>query len=110
MAGPRDLRWDFRCGKPRQPLHQREGAAGIGDRRSAGSSSPCLGQSRPGGTEKCGSSRRDKKGLAQRLRAGQRVQAAAALPQLPEPPQAFKPRSAADLAVPGRSPPTQTQT
>lgn len=32
VAGPRDLRWDFRCGNPRQPLHQREGAAGIGDR------------------------------------------------------------------------------
>lgn len=67
----RDLHWDFRCRKPRRPLHQWEDPAGIGSFPLAPPR-----QARPSGTDECGWSQKDQKGLAQHLWAGQRVPAA----------------------------------
>lgn len=69
----RDLPRDFRCRKPRRPLHRWEDPAGIGSFPPAPPH-----QARPLGTDECGCSQKDPKGPAQHLWAEQSVQAAAA--------------------------------
>lgn len=107
VAGARDLHWDFRCRKPRQPLHQQEGSAGDGDLlvppRSA-PDSPGLGPLRsaevPGQKKGPGPGPAGKAGC---------VGGCTLCHQFPShPPAAFEPRSAPDLSVPGSctSPPT----